>query len=62
MSYCGFQKSKDMASGTTVDVLKKKLNQLLVLGALHAVEDIQTNRLISQVTRIGAFFARNLGN
>ena len=41
MSYCGLQKSKGRASGTTVDAFKKKLNQLLAMGALHVVEEIQ---------------------
>ena len=58
MSYRGLQKSKGRASGTTVDVLRR----LLVMGALHAVEEIQKNRLLSEVTKRGAFFAPNLGN
>ena len=32
------------------------------MGALYAVEEIQKNRLLSEVTKIGAFFAPNLGN
>ena len=32
------------------------------MDAFHAVEEIQKNRLLSEVTKIGAFFAPNLGN
>ena len=32
------------------------------MDALHAVEEIQKKRLLSEVTKIGAFFAPNLGN
>ena len=52
-----YQKSKGRASGTTLDVFKR-----LLVGALHAVEEIQKNRLLSEVTKVGAFFVPNLGN
>ena len=51
MSYCRLQKSKGRASGTTVEVFKKNVDQLLVRGALHAGEKIQKNRLLSEAPR-----------
>ena len=53
MSYCRLQKSKGRASGTTVDVFKQNVDQLLVIfsTALHAVEKIQKSRLLSEVPR-----------
>ena len=51
MSYCGLQKSKGKASGTTVDVNKQNFDQLSVIGALHAVEKIQKNCLLSEAPK-----------
>ena len=42
MSYCGLQKSKDMASGTTVDVFKKK-QSIIGLGCSSCCRRGDTN-------------------